>query len=221
MYLARRNPDVNFADWPRTWRSHAVYVSQFAAVGAAIDKMFYCCRVDDSPPGYSTDYDGVALISAPVPENLRGTSSAEIRALIDTDELRVFSTLVKDFEFDTRESQKQGTTGRAAVIRFLARREGTSREDFDARLAAHFDAVAGGLQAAGATGYVQDAVLGTPPPGYVYDAVTQCWFDTPEAALAAANGGAFAAAEDDLSRFCDMARSVSLMTRVIHEWPRG
>ena len=44
IYLARRNPSCKAEDWPRHWRSHAVYCSQFPAIGAPISSLHYCSR---------------------------------------------------------------------------------------------------------------------------------------------------------------------------------
>ena len=224
IYLAKRNPSVPFADWPRTWRSHAVYVSQFPAVGGAIDKLHYCCRMDECPAGFSDSYDGVALVASHSRETLSGTMQPDDRALVDKDELRVFSTLVDNFSIDTEQAGSQGQGyGRAAVIRFLARGSGISPAQFDERLSgAHADLVAAAMSGAAAiTHYVTDRVLGTPPAGYEYDGITQAWFASPEDALAACSDASLHPIEQDLAGFCDMDRSVSLLTRVIHEWPKS
>ena len=73
IYLARRSPSIRAEDWPRTWRSHAVFVSQFPTVAASVASLFYCSRVREpmlngapfDPPGASFDYDGVAVVSSP------------------------------------------------------------------------------------------------------------------------------------------------------------
>ena len=46
IYLARRAATVVRDDWPPTWRSHAVFASQFPALEANISWLRYCNRVD-------------------------------------------------------------------------------------------------------------------------------------------------------------------------------
>lgn len=222
IYLARRNPAVPFDEWPRTWRSHAVYVSQFPAMGVAVDRVIYCARMADVPAGYAREYDGVALVDSASKETLRGSMAPDVRALVDTDELRVFSKPVDDFSLYTDEIAACGAgAGQAAVIRFLARKPEMTRAAFDARLARDAPVAEALASPRGPIiGHTHSAVIEEPPAGYPFDAVTVSWFATPDAALAAASGGAFAAIERDLSEFRDAERSVDLLTRVIHRWPR-
>ena len=51
LYLARRAATVSWEDWPRTWKSHAIFASQFPAMSGTIDWMRYTTRVDDPSLG--------------------------------------------------------------------------------------------------------------------------------------------------------------------------
>jgi hypothetical protein len=227
IYLARRNPEIAPEDWPRAWRSHAVFASQFPVIGARISSLFYCSRVFEpaldgaafDPPGASRDYDGAAIVASPSAEGLGGELKPEDRERIFEDERRVFAGLTPSFSFHCQESLvRGGAQGAAAVVRFLARRPGTTREAFLARWAEHAE-VAG--QAGGTTRYVQNRLTEEPPPGYPFDGIEESWFAGEEEATRAFEGQGFAAASADLAAFCDPDRSVTLLTRVIHRWPRA
>lgn len=230
IYLARRNPSIRIEDWPRAWRSHAVFASQFPVIGGRISSLFYCSRtaslpgVPFDPPGLSRDYDGVAVVSSPSAEDLGGDMSAEDRARIDEDELRVFDALTPTFSFRCEETLVHGgAPGSAAVIRFLARKAGGSREDFLARWGDGHAAIA--TRAADAAGtvtrYVHDELRAPPPPGYPFDGVTETWFASPEDAARSFVDAALAPVAQDLAAFCDLERSVTVLTHVIHRWPRA
>ncbi len=233
IYLARRSPSVRAEDWPRTWRSHAVFVSQFPPVAASVASLFYCSRVREpvlngapfNPPGTSLDYDGAAVVSSPSEDALlRPQMSPETRAKIDQDELRVFSTYTPNFSFHCKElAVHGGAAGQAAVIRFLARKTGSSREAFFAHLSGrHKDLATGCADAARTvTRYVQNEVTSAPPADYPFDAVTELWFANTDHAVHSFVDEVFSAPVADLPAFCDMRRSVTLLTSVIHRWPRA
>jgi hypothetical protein len=230
IYLARRNPSVRAEDWPRTWRSHAVFVSQFPAVYARFTGVLYCSRVleptlDGVPfePPTARDYDGVALVSGPEPEGLRTNPPPELRARIDQDELRVFSTHTPNFSFLAEEVLVHGgAAGQAAVIRFLARKPGSSSESFFATW--NQDYARSATRAADASGkvtrYVHDRPIEKPPPGYPFDGVTETWFASTDDAVRSFADAALAPLSRDLPAFCDLERCVALLTSVTHRWPR-
>jgi hypothetical protein len=229
IYLARRNPQISPDDWPRAWRSHAVFASQFPVIGARISRLFYCSRIHEpvldgarvDPPGASRDYDGAAIIASPSPEGLGGELNPQDRARIFEDERRVFADLTPTFSFHCQETLvRGGAQGAAAVVRFLARKAGTSREDFLARWGGRHAEVAAEA-AATVTRYVQNRLREEPPPGYPFDGIEETWFATAEDATRALQDEAFAPVAADLAQFCDMDRSVTLLTRVIHRWPKA
>jgi hypothetical protein len=232
IYLARRNPSVRPEDWPRTWRSHAVFASQFPVIGARISSLFYCSRIFEptlggqrfDPPGASCEHDGVAIVASASPEGLGGELTPDDRARIDADELRVFATNTPAFSFHCQEVLAHGgDPGQAAVVRFLARRPGASREDFLARWNGRHAEIAtrAADRAATVTRYVHDELREEPPPGYPFDGVGETWFATPDDAVRSFTEPAFASIAEDLADFCDLERSVTLLTHVIHRWPRA
>src|SRR5689334_24786608 len=139
LYLARRAKNVAWEDWPRTWKSHAIFASQFPAMSGTIDWMRYTTRVDDPALAdlpVSQAHDGVSVAEAPVLDTFYGKGfTPEQRALIDQDELRVFDRLTPEFSFWATEARMvDGPVGEAAVFRFLKRRPEVSREAYDAFL---------------------------------------------------------------------------------------
>ena len=139
LYLARRARTISWADWPRTWKSHAIFASQFPAMSGTFNWLRYTTRVDDPTLGdlpVSNKHDGVCVAEAPELDTFYGRSlSPEHRALIDQDELRVFDRYVPEFSFYCTESRVvDGPLGEAAIFRFLRRRADVSRDAFDTHL---------------------------------------------------------------------------------------
>jgi uncharacterized protein (TIGR02118 family) len=231
IYLAKRNPSIRAEDWPRTWRSHAVFASQFKSVGAKFSRVLYCSRILETaedgtpsgPPGASLEYDGAAFCSSPSVESVRGVSDPEVKAKIDQDELRVFSTYVREFSFRCKEVLVHGgEPGHAAVIRFLARKSGTSGSNFHSHWGERHAALAKKAFESGVlTRYVHNRLIEEPPPGYPFDGIVEMWFDSAEDAKQSFSEGMLAPLVQDLPAFCDIERSVTLLTYVTHRWPKG
>jgi hypothetical protein len=232
IYLARRNPSISAEDWPRMWRSHAAYAATILTLDARLSSLFYCARVLQpkldgapfDPAEAARNYDGVAIVSSDTDEVPQVKMTPEVRAKIDQDELRVFSTYVPKFSFRCEEALVHGgAPGKAAVIRFLVRKAGSAREAFLAHWGGRHADIA--QRAADAseivTRYVHDGLIEEPPPGYPFDGITETWFaDTEDAARSFADDTLVPVAQD-LPAFCDRERSVTLLTSVIHRWPRA
>ena len=232
VYLARRNPSIAPEDWPRTWRSHAVFASQFPVIGTQISSLYYCNRVREPAlngallqlPGVARDYDGVAVVSGPSANGFGDRDlSPEDRAKIDQDELRVFSTTTPNFAFHCKEVLVEGgRAGRAAVIRFLTRKAGTPREKFLAHWSETHAAIGKRAAEAGAVlRYVHNDLTKSPPPNYPFDGISEIWFTNGDEAVRSLLDGAAAGLGNDLRAFCDMDRTVTMLTSVIHRWPRA
>jgi hypothetical protein len=232
IYLARRNPSVAAEDWPRTWRSHAAYAAQILTLDARLTSLFYCSRVlrpllagaPFDPPDAARNYDGVAIVASDTDEVPQADMTPEVRAKIDQDELRVFSTYVPRFSFHCEEVLEHGgAPGKAAVIRFLACKPGSAGEAFLAYWnGRHAEIAQCAADASGiVTRYVHDRVIEEPPPGYPFDAITETWFANTDDAVRSFADETLAPVARDLAAFCDRGRSVTLLTSVIHRWPRA
>jgi hypothetical protein len=156
-------------------------------------------------------------------EPVRAELSAADQAKIDADELRVFGAYSPSFSFHCKETLTYGgAPGKAAIIRFLSRKPESTQEAFRTHLSQRHATIA--QHAADAAGtilrYVQNTLIADPPPSYPFEAITETWFASPEDAARSLVDRTFSPVVDDLATFCDPAHSVSLLTRVIHRWPR-
>lgn len=233
IYLARRNPTVAREDWPRTWRSHAIFASQFPVLEAKIDYMRYCNRVDAPTldgrpvelPGLSTAHDGVAIAASESLEGINGTGFNDAdRAKIDQDELRVFDMLTPNFTYYCTEAVlRDGALGEAAVFSFLARKPDASHEEFDARWCGeHRQAALEAINALGTiTRYVNNRPVHEPRPLFPFDGIAEAWFPSAEDAVRAFTGSELDPLRRDLAQFCDFSRSVIMLTSVCHRWPKS
>lgn len=191
IYLARRAAGVSRADWPRTWRSHAVFASRFPVLEARIDWSRYTNRAELERPGLSQDHDGVCVCAGPALEGLDGSGfSPADRKLIDQDELRVFDRLTPEFSWFCREEiVRDGPLGEAALFRFLP------------------EGAAPGPASEGATRHAINRPVHAPPPLFPFTAIAESWFPGVEEALADFAPGPPA--------------SVAMLTEVCHRWPKG
>jgi hypothetical protein len=226
LYLARRAKTVAWEDWPRTWKSHAVFASQFPAMDGTIDWMRYTTRVDDPALGdlpVSTAHDGVSVAEAPRLETFQGKGfTAEQRALIDQDELRVFDRYTPDFSFYCTETRVvDGPVGEAAIFRFLHRKPEVSREAFEAHLQGEYAqscaGVAGKLHA---QRWALNSTIETPHADFPYEAIDECWFATVDDAARALRAPHMLMLVKTLAQVCDMDRSITMLTRPTHRWPK-
>lgn len=231
VYLAKRNPAVKAEDWPRTWRSHSAFAAQFPVIYTEFSSLYYCARmlqpsIDGmpiEPPEASREYDGVALVSSPSAGGVPRELPPDVAAKIDEDELRVFSTYVREFSFRCKEVLVHGgAPEKAAVIRLLARKAGLSREEFLTDLnGSYADRAQRAVDASGkVVRYVHNQVIEEPPAGYPFDAVTEAWFANTDDASGSFADGVLAPLAQQLPAFCDPNRSVTLLTSVIMRFPR-
>jgi hypothetical protein len=208
IYLARRNPSIAEEDWPRTWRSHAVFVGSLG-VGGPIELMLYNSRqygVD--APGVTTQYDGVALLSYATQAQMVRELSQEVQSQIDADELRVFDRNVPAFTLFAVEVSVTGSAPTEyAVIRFLARSDGSTEGEFSESWASYVPPAS--------ERSVRNTLIGAPPAGYEFDGISEDWFSGADAALRFLHQ-----AGDGPWSFADRDRSVTILTKVTHRWPR-
>jgi hypothetical protein len=227
IYLARRAEGVSREDWPKTWKSHAVFASQFAVAESRIEWMRYCNRIDSPEldgkaadlPMVSTAHDGVALINngagvpslSPLPD--------EVRAALDNDELRVFDRLVTNFAFPCVETAiLEGLPGKAAVFIFLPDSGGSLKDRLDGDHAALVRRTLPAL--AGLTRYAHNHAQHIPAAPFAFCAIVEMWFETPDAAVRALKYGALGPVLDDLGTLADMDRAVVMLTAPCHAWPK-
>ena len=230
IYLARRAKPVSREEWPRTWRSHAVFASQFRNLEAKIDWLRYCNRVDEPSvdgepidvPALSVAHDGVAVAASDTLEGIKGGAfSKQDRELIDEDERRVFDMLTPNFTYFTKETVlKDGPLGEAALFRFLPRREGLDPDKFDRRYrrehAVRCENEIGSI--AGLSRAILNHPVHEPLPLFPFDGISEFWFETSDDAVRALTVGQFDVMSGDISEFCRAEREVMMLTSVSHRW---
>ncbi len=226
LYLARRAKTVAWEDWPKTWKSHAIFASQFPAMSGTIDWMRYTTRVDDPIVAglpVSTEHDGVSVAEAPELETFYGEGfSTEQRVLIDEDELRVFDRYTPEFSFYCDETRVvDGKVGEAALFLFLPRKPVVSRAEFDSFLKGDYrHQCQQEAQELGVQRWAINHTVDTPPPDFPFEAIEECWFADIATAAKAVTAPAMRDLAGRLSEICDMNQSVSMLTRPTHRWPR-
>lgn len=224
VYLARRAETVSREDWPKTWKSHAIFASQFPVLEANIDWMRYCNRIEDPAPNgeplrlssVSCEHDGVSVASGQSFDALTGAGfSAEERALIDKDELRVFDMLTPNFTWYCNETLLlDGPALEYAVFRFFPRRDEVSRDEFDRQFISAHKALA---TLPGLNRLALNHPTGDPLPLFPYEGIAEWWFASQDDAVRALSGKALDA---DLAGVSETDRAVTMLTRISHRWPK-
>ena len=227
VYLARRAPTVSWEDWPRTWRSHAVFASQFPALTGSIDWLVYATRVSDPSLGdlpVSTEHDGVSIQGAQTLGPFLGEAfTREQRAMIDEDELRVFDRYTPEFSFYcTEASLVDGPIGDAAVFRFLRRRPQVSRADFEAHLKGEYaDLCKAAADTLGAQRWTLNTTVEPPPEDFPFEMIDEFWFPTVRNAADALTAPAMQQLTASLTRVCAPEHEITMLTRPTQIWPRS
>lgn len=226
IYLARRAEGISREDWPKTWRSHAIFASQFAVAGSRIEWMRYCNRIDSpqlegqpvSLPIISTAHDGVALINNGSNEPSLSPLPDDVRTALDTDELRVFDRLVTNFAFPCVETLLlDGLPGKAAVFVFLPQAGGL-KDPLDGE---HADLVRAALPSvSGLTRYAHNHPMHIPAAPFAFGAIVEMWFATADDAVRALSQGALDPVLADLGAFADMDEAVVMLTTPCHAFPK-
>jgi len=229
VYLARRAKTVTREDWPRTWRSHAVFASQFPTMEANISWLRYCNRIDQPMidgkpvelPQLSVAHDGVAVAASPSFAGIKGGGfTPEDQAKIDEDEHRVFDMLTPNFTyFATELVVKQGPLGKAALFHFLPRALGMTGQQFAEYYRDRHAGVASRetVHVEGLTRAVLNFPVHEPLRLFPFDGISEFWFESPDDAARAVANGALAGVMNDVQALCAPG-NLQLMTAVSHRW---
>ncbi len=134
IYLARRNPALTHEEFARRWRKHAAVVGAGAPAALTEIRTARYCLVSEAQ-----EYDGVGLLSLASLNSI----PAMHRALVGTevslaDELRTFSTYVKDFTVYCDEEVVRDTPATShALLHFVRRSESIEPTAFAAEWRDH------------------------------------------------------------------------------------
>ncbi len=215
-YLVRRNPRLTAEEFPRRWKQHSDLGQSFPDVVARNQRVVYCLanKALGERIGASGEYDGVGLLWLRSPEALEA-ANADPTAIptMRADELKVFHQHVFNSAVLTEEHVlRPGADGKVAVLSFVRRRPGLSREAFQkAWLAAGPSDPAEMVRK-----HVKGLAIREPTVDF--DGLAETWFDTTEDAIATWTDRGFRdaldAAEKDL---VDPATTMRFLTETCHE----
>jgi hypothetical protein len=129
--------------------------------------------------------------------------------------VRVFGRPAHEFSLACAEVLALGgSPGKSAVIRFLAREPGETRDAFVQRWnAAQSEAAQSAVDRGKVVRYVHNAVVRDGPPGYAFDGISETWFATVEDAVRAL-------ADPELAPLVRAPAEVTMLTEVIFRVPR-
>lgn len=214
-YLVRRNPRLAAAEFPRRWKQHSDLGQTFPDVVGRNRRVVYCLanKALGERIGASGEYDGVGLLWLRSPEALEAVN-ADPTAIptMRADELKVFHQNVFNSAVLVEEHVlKPGADGKVAVLSFVRRRPGLSREAFQAAWLAAPVAHADKLRK-----LVKGLVIREPTVDF--DGLAETWFDTTEDAVATWTDRRFRdaldAGEKDL---VNPAATMRFLTETCHE----
>lgn len=220
IYLAQRNPALAPQDFAQAWREHSALGAQCTNVRDKVVSVRQCARVlsDPHPPGFSTHYDGVNLLTV---KSLSAAheiwSDPETLAVMRPDEPRVFSTYVRNFTLvceevsvsDPGNAIRSQPGGRCIVVGFLKAGAPLLDESFHQS-----------LSLSKARTVVVNRVCEPPPAGYDFDLILEAWYESPTHAEQALGG------QSPMEHLCasaramlDASRCVWMFTAVTHHRP--
>jgi hypothetical protein len=223
IYLTRRNPAIKAEDFPREWRRHAALAASFSNVNRRYLQVAQCTKADVAPGALDNDYAGVALLWMESLEvALEVNEDREIIERLRPDEVRVFGKEVVHCSLFAQEHIicKGPTTG-AVLIEFLARKDGTSAQEFAQRWQGEHTSRLTGTQAFQQYGkrYAQNLVVQSPPVGYEFDGISETWFDNLDDMARLLNDPAYRdVVNGDRKAYCNVGRTVQMPTKVTHAW---
>ena len=180
VYLARRNPALTHEEFARRWLKHATNVSAGAPEALTEIRMARYCLVEAG-----AEYDGVGLLSL---ESLNSIPTMH-RALVGTevslaDELRTFSTFVKDFTvYCDEQVLRDAPPTTHAVLNFVRRSASIGPTAYAAAwhvYARELEQSLGGTLSR----HVLNHVIAPAPAGYGFDGVHELWCESSQGAAA-------------------------------------
>ena len=224
IYLARRNLALRPEEFAQAWREHSALGRQCRNVGQRVKAVAQCSRhLQADAAALSTDYDGVNLMV--LAEREAGSaiwSDPETLAVMRPDEPRVFADYVRNFSLLCRQQVLRGSLcadvlpqhQQVMLIGFLQRSDvWRSAAALPEICPPQWQSLALGL----ASRIVCNLLDEEAPAGYGFRYVVEWWFDTPQQAIAAAQGLRTDAA--DCAGEWAWGEHVFMLTEVTHARP--
>lgn len=228
IYLAKRNPEIQPADFPEAWRSHSRLASTLVhTMGKHFLRVRQCIKVYDAdlPTAYQNAHDGSAVLTLRSWDSLvRARYHPDALRTMHDDEPRVFAGHVSPWTMAAEEERLiDRGEGSAALLHFLPRRKEVGPYEFQDRWTGEY---AQRMQSAAivkssAKGFALNHVLDHPSPDYTFHGISELWFEDIATAKAAAWDEEHRAIMRSMHAVADPARAVSLLVRVNFEKNRG
>lgn len=176
IYLARRNPALTREHFATRWRKHSAHVGAGAPHAVAEIRSARYCLVQAGIDYASDEYDGVGLMQLAGLNSIPAVHQAMVSTEVSlADELRTFSTYVKDFAmYCAEEVLADAGSASHAVLHFVRRSPSVGPSpfadawrDYARDLAEALDGVLGR--------HVLNHLIAPAPPGYGFDGVHELW----------------------------------------------
>ena len=215
IYLARRNPALTREEFAQRWKKHAVVVGAGAPEALTETRAARYCLASGPQ-----EYDGVGLLSLAslnsIPSMHRALVSTEVSL---ADELRTFSTYVKDFAVYCAEEVVRDTPHTThALLRFVRRSESIEPTAFAYAWRDYARQLEQSLEGV-LRRQVLNHVIAPAPPGYGFDGVHELWCDS-SAAVDDVNAE-LVRLRPDVTEWLSPRTGVALSTENIFSWPQA
>ena len=213
IYLARRNPALTSEEFATRWMKHAKVVGAGAPEALTEIRTARYCLASGAQ-----EYDGVGLLSL---ASLNSIPTMH-RALVGTevslaDELRTFSTYVKDFSVYCAEEAVCDTPPTThAVLHFVRRSDTIGPSAFASAWRDHARQLGQSLEGV-LRRQVLNHVIAPAPPGYGFDGVHELWCDSSTAA--ADITAELITLRPDVTEWMSPRTGVMLSTETTLSWP--
>lgn len=215
IYLARRNPALTREEFAERWRKHAAVVGAGAPEALTEIRAARYCLASGTQ-----EYDGVGLLSLASLNSIPSMHHALVGTEISlADELRTFSTYVKDFAVYCADEVVRDTPHTTHALLYFVRRSsaigptafGCAWRDYARRLETSLD---GTLRR-----HVLNHVIAPAPPGYGFDGVHELWCDSSAAAIDI--NAELVRLRPDVTEWLSPRTGVVLFTETIFSWPQA
>ena len=213
VYLARRNPVLTHEEFADRWVKHAANVSAGAPEALSEIRMARYCLAEAG-----AEYDGVGLLSL---ESLNSIPTMH-RALVGTevslaDELRTFSTFVKNFTvYCDEQVLRDAPPTTHAVLHFVRRSASIGPSAYAAAWRDYARELEQALNRT-LSRHVLNHVIAPAPPGYGFDGVHELWCESSKDAAAIA--AELDRLRPEVAEWQSPRTGVVLSTESILSWP--
>jgi hypothetical protein len=215
IYLARRNPALTREEFAQRWKKHAAVVGAGAPDALTEIRAARYCLASGAQ-----EYDGVGLLSLASLNSIPSMHGALVGTEVSlADELRTFSTYVKDFAVYCSEEVVRDTPPTSHVLlHFVRRSETIQPTTFAAAWRDHARHLEQSLEGV-LRRQVLNHVIAPAPPGCGFDGVHELWCDSSTAA--ADINTELVRLRPKVAEWLSPRTGVVLTTETIFSWPQA